>query len=141
MNRNYYRRSSNGKPPIGFIIGIIFALLGTLGAVPQLIPLFIIIGITAFVIAKRGKGDNRSADKFVRRSSERSESANKFIETKDIIVTDDELNTAGYKNKTDSQKRLEDLKNLYINGFMERDEYEEKRKKLTGGIKNESRTI
>ncbi len=131
MNRNFYKRSSNGKPPISFIIGI--ALLVILGAAPQLIPLIIIIGIAVTVIAKRGKGDNRSADKFVKKSSERSESANKVIETKDIIVTDDELNTSGHKNITNSQKRLEELKNLYINGFMERDEYEEKRKKLTGG--------
>lgn len=132
MNMNFYRRSSNGKPPVGFIIGIIFALLGTLGAVPQLIPLIIIIGITAIVVAKRGKGDNRSADKFVNKSSERNKSVGKLIETKDIIIND-KLSTSDYKNKTDSQKRLESLKNLYINGFMERDEYEEKRKKLTGG--------
>lgn len=132
MNRNYYRRSSNGKPPIGLIIGIIFALIGTLEAVPQLFPILIIIAITSIVIAKRGKGNNRSSSKFVNKT-ERNKSDAKFIKTKDIIVIDDELNTEGYKNKTDFEKRLEDLKGLYINGFMERDEYEEKRKRLTGG--------
>ncbi len=132
MNRNYYRKSSNGKPPIGLFIGIIFALIGTLEAVPQLFPILIFIAIIAIVFTKRGKDDNRSSSKFVNKT-ERNKNNAKFIKTKDIIVIDDELNTEEYKNKTDFEKRLEDLKNLYINGFMERDEYEEKRKRLTGG--------
>ncbi|MGD9568337.1 MAG: hypothetical protein AB7V48_08420 [Sedimentibacter sp.] len=132
MNRNFYRSPGNGKPPIGFIVGIIFALLGTVGAVPQLIPLILITAIIIIVFTKRGKVDNRSADKFVNKSSEEGNNAGKLIDIKDIIVTNDESNTEGYKYKTDSQKRLEELENLYINGFMEKDEYEEKRKKLTG---------
>ncbi len=127
MNKNN-RSTGNGKLPSGLFIGIIFLLLG---GIPILIPFIIIAVIVYLAFTKGAKGKNSTVDKFINKSSERSNNvAGKVMDIKEIIVSDDESNIEGYVNKTDSQKRLEMLKSLYDNGFMERDEYEERRKKI-----------
>lgn len=130
MNKNN-RNPGNGKLPTGLFIGIIFLLLS---GVPQLIPFIIIAAIVFSAFSKGAKGKYNAVEKFVNKSPERSNNvAGKVMEIKDIIVTDDESNMEGYKNKTETQKRLEMIKSLYDNGFMERDEYEERRKKINDG--------
>ncbi|MDF2948683.1 MAG: hypothetical protein K0R07_701 [Sedimentibacter sp.] len=131
MNKNN-RSTGNGKLPSGLFIGIIFLLLS---GIPILIPFIIIAAIVFLAFTKGAKSKYNPVDKFVNKNPERSNNvAEKGMDIKEIIVTDDESNMEGYKNKTDSQKRLEMLKSLYNNGFMERDEYEERRKKINSNI-------
>lgn len=127
MNSNN-RKPGNGKLPAGLFIGIIFFILSV---APLLIPLIIVAAIGYFAYTKGTKGKFNSTDNFKNKNSDEIKSVDgKLKDIQNIIVSNDESNLVDYKNKTETQKRLEMLKMLYVNGFMERDEYEEKRKKM-----------
>lgn len=119
MNRNFKRKPNNANFPFRLIIGIIFA---SLVFAPILLP-FAIIGIIVFVISKNLKNNDTSSSK--------TRSVNKKIaETRNTNDTSHVMDKEIKVVQSDSQKRLESLKSLYDNGFMDRDEYEERRKKI-----------
>ncbi len=118
MNRNYRKKSNDGKMPIGFYFGIIFALLGVAGAMPALLPIFVVAAIVITTFKRMKNVDMSSINK---KSAVKAEKPDAEVE---------KFNTVDLKNKTDSQKRLETLKSLYQNGFMEKDEYEAARKRF-----------
>lgn len=121
MNRNYKKKSNDGKLPAGFYIGIVFALIGISLIIPVILPVIlpiIIIGAVFIVSIKRGKN-----------ISMKSFNSESIINIKKDTGEVEDFDATDYKNQTDSQKRLETLKGLYENGFMERDEYEATKKR------------
>jgi uncharacterized membrane protein len=121
MNRNLFN-SGKEKPP-SFNVGLIIALFTLLMAAP-IIGIFALVGVIIYFISKNRKNETKVED--LRTTVNKPNDVKKEVQV---------LNTDDYINLTDSQKRLEELKSLYNNGFMSKDEYYEKRNKITNGAK------
>lgn len=120
MSRKIKVKPGKGQSTVGFIVGIVFCFIGLFAVIPTFGPFGIFWTVIAVVITVTN-GMNAFSDKGV---------------TSHEIVIDDgtELNTEGGRYGTDSQKRLEELKNLYDNDLMTKEEYDEKRKEIIDDI-------
>lgn len=121
MNRNLFN-SGKEKPP-SFDVGLIIALFTLLMAAP-IIGIFALVGVIIYFISKNRKNETKVED--LRTTVNKPNDVKKEVQV---------LNTDDYINLTDSQKRLEELKSLYNNGFMSKDEYYEKRNKINNSAK------
>lgn len=118
MNRNFKRRPNNAKLPASLIM-VIFVLLAT---APILIP-FVLIGIFGYIASKSIKSSEGNFTK---------ESINKIVDDigKNSKMQRQQKVEGVQAVDSETQKQLESLKSLYENGFMDRDEYEERLKNI-----------
>lgn len=120
MGKRVRVKPSKGQSLMGFVVGIIFCLIGFFIVIPTfgLFGLFwaaIAVAITAI------SGINAFSEKGV---------ATHEIYINDI---DDEDSFINY-SKSDTEKRLEELKSLYDKGIITSEEYQEKRRKIIDNI-------
>lgn len=120
MSKRIRVKPSKGQSTAGFFVGIVFCLIGLFVVIPTAGPFGIFWTMVAVIITIT-HGKNAFTEK--------------GVATHEIVI-EDELNQSdeNYVIRTDSQKRLEEIKNLYDNGFMTKEEYEDKRKKIINNI-------
>lgn len=121
MSKKIRVKPSKGQSTAGFFVGIVFCLIGLFVVIPTAGPFGIFWTMVAVIITIT-HGKNAFTEK--------------GVATHEIVIEDDELNQSSesYAFGTDSQKRLYEIKNLYDNGFMTKEEYEDKRKKIINNI-------
>lgn len=121
MSKRVRIKPGKGQSLVGFFVGIVFALIGFVIVIPIFGPFGLFWTLIAIIITVM-HGKNAFSEKGV---------------TTHEIIIDEEVNFDMQKNngyKTDSQKRLEELKHLYESDFITREEYEERRKNIIDSI-------
>lgn len=83
----------------------------------------VLTSVGIYVVIK--KVTNRDKDEVINKNV-----VKKSINNKNVINEVPELNSVEYNSSPDYQKRLESLKYLYESGFMDKEEYDERRKKI-----------
>lgn len=100
---------------VGFIVGIIFVMIGCFVVIPAVGPFGIIwtaiAGVIAFVHYKNGFSDDG-------------------IATHEIIIEDGMEIPGSFDNGEDIEKKLRKLNSLYEQRLITKEEYDEKRKEL-----------
>lgn len=128
---NKRNNSNNSNISSGLYFAIIFALFGFIVAVPYLIPILIIVGAILFKSKKPNlKNISKEKDEIVNNINKINKVNKVGKPSKNNDNYDNVEELGDIKNKTDAQRRLEALESLYKNGFMEKDEYEEAKKRF-----------
>lgn len=100
---------------IGFVVGIVFVLIGCIVVIPTFGPFGIIwtalAGVIAFTHYKNGFSD-------------------KGVATHEIIIEDGMDVTQGFETGEDIEVKLVKLNSLYEQRLITKEEYDEKRKEL-----------
>ncbi|MDD2493869.1 MAG: SHOCT domain-containing protein [Tissierellia bacterium] len=120
MSKRIKVKPGKGQSLVGFIVGIVFSLIGLIIVIPTFGPFGLFWTLIAIIITIT-HGKNAFTDKGV---------------TTHEIIIDDELESKveNYSYSTDSQKRLEELKHLHEIGFISKEEYEDRRKNIIDSI-------
>lgn len=120
MRKKIRVKPSKEQSFIGFFVGIVFCFIGLFVAIPLAGAFGVIWAIFAVIITV---------------SHYKNAFTDKGVATHEIVIEDaSELNDGRFPDRTETQRRLEDLKHLYDNNFLSKEEYEEKRRNIINGI-------
>ena len=122
MGKKINVKPSKEQSTAGFFVGIVFCLIGLFVAIPNFGPFGVFWTVIAIVITVM-HGKNAFTEK--------------GIATHEIIIEDTTTTTINNENRefeSDTKKRLEEIKYLYDSGFITKEEYDDKRKKIINNI-------
>lgn len=133
MGKKIRVKPSKAQSTAGFFVGIVFCLIGLFVAIPMAGPFGIFWTLVAVIITVM-HGKNAFTEEGVSTHEIIIEDNDFIKKTKLINDTTEETEDEDYVYISDSKKRLEEIKLLYENGLINKDEYEEKRKSIIDNI-------
>ena len=133
MGKKIRVKPSKAQSTAAFFVGIVFCLIGLFVAIPMAGPFGIFWTLVAVIITVM-HGKNAFTEEGVSTHEIIIEDNDFIKKTKLINNTAEETENEDYVNISDSKKRLEEIKLLYENGLINKDEYEEKRKNIIDNI-------
>ncbi|HPV84612.1 MAG TPA: SHOCT domain-containing protein [Sedimentibacter sp.] len=133
MGKKIRVKPSKAQSTAAFFVGIVFCLIGLFVAIPMAGPFGIFWTLVAVIITVM-HGKNAFTEEGVSTHEIIIEDNDFIKKTKLINDTPEETENEDYVNISDSKKRLEEIKLLYENGLINKDEYEEKRKSIIDNI-------
>ena len=139
MSKKIKVKPSKGQSTAGFFVGIVFCLIGLFVAIPIFGPFGIFWTMIAVIITvMNGKNafteEGVSTHEIIIEDNDTIKDSNLMKGINIVKDNAESLKDEDYVNISDSKKRLEQIKVLYENGFMTREEYEEKRKSIIACI-------
>ncbi|HNZ82810.1 MAG: SHOCT domain-containing protein [Sedimentibacter sp.] len=139
MSKKIKVKPSKGQSTAGFFVGIVFCLIGLFVAIPIFGPFGIFWTMIAVIITvMNGKNafteEGVSTHEIIIEDNDTIKDSNLMKGINIVKDNAESLKDEDYVNISDSKKRLEQIKVLYENGFMTREEYEEKRKSIIADI-------
>lgn len=133
MGKKIRVKPSKAQSTAAFFVGIVFCLIGLFVAIPMAGPFGIFWTLVAVIITVM-HGKNAFTEEGVSTHEIIIEDNDFIKKTKLINDTTEETEDEDYVYISDSKKRLEEIKLLYENGLISKDEYEEKRKSIIDNI-------
>jgi len=133
MGKKIRVKPSKAQSTAAFFVGIVFCLIGLFVAIPMAGPFGIFWTLVAVIITVM-HCKNAFTEEGVSTHEIIIEDNDFIKKTKLINDTPEETENEDYVNISDSKKRLEEIKLLYENGLISKDEYEEKRKSIIDNI-------
>lgn len=133
MRKKIKVKPSKGQSIAGFLVGLIFCLIGLFVVIPSIGPFGVFWTMVAIIITVM-HGKNAFTEEGVSTHEIIIEDNDLMKNAKFMKDTAEEIKDEDYVFISDSKKRLEEIKLLYDNGFMSKEEYEEKRKSIIAGI-------
>ena len=133
MGKKIRVKPSKGQSTAGFFVGIVFCLIGLFVVIPTAGPFGVFWTMVAIIITVM-HGKNAFTEEGVSTHEIIIEDNDLMEKTKLIKDTPEEIKDEDYVYISDSKKRLEEIKLLHENGFMTKEEYEEKRKSIIDDI-------
>ncbi|HHZ01042.1 MAG TPA: SHOCT domain-containing protein [Sedimentibacter sp.] len=117
----------------GFFVGLVFCLIGLVVVIPTFGPFGIFWTLVAVIITVT-HGKNAFTEEGVS-THEIIIEDNDLMKNPDIVKsTSEETKDEEYVYISDAKKRLEEIKILYENGLMTKEEYEDKRRSIIADI-------
>ncbi|HRC81530.1 MAG TPA: SHOCT domain-containing protein [Sedimentibacter sp.] len=117
----------------GFFVGLVFCLIGLVVVIPTFGPFGIFWTLVAVIITVT-HGKNAFTEEGVS-THEIIIDDNDLMKNPDIVKsTSEETKDEEYVYISDAKKRLEEIKILYENGLMTKEEYEDKRRSIIADI-------
>jgi hypothetical protein len=133
MGKKIRVKPSKAQSTAGFFVGIVFCLIGLFVAIPMAGPFGIFWTMVAIIMTVMN-GKNAFTDEGVSTHEIIIEDNDLMEKAKPMKDTAEEIEDEDYVYISDSKKRMEEIKLLYENGFMTKEEYEEKRKSIIDNI-------
>jgi len=139
MGKKIRVKPSKAQSTAAFFVGIVFCLIGLFVAIPIFGPFGIFWTMIAVIITvMNGKNafteEGVSTHEIIIEDNDTIKDSNLMKGINIVKDNAESLKDEDYVNISDSKKRLEQIKVLYENGFMTREEYEEKRKSIIADI-------
>lgn len=117
----------------GFFVGLVFCLIGLVVVIPTFGPFGIFWTLVAVIITVT-HGKNAFTEEGVS-THEIIIEDNDLMKNPDIVKsTSEETKDEEYVYISDAKKRLEEIKILYENGLITKEEYEDKRRSIIADI-------